>query len=317
MASDLPKNLDFLLNQEWVEEFFTRNSEKIFQVANAKIEVLYINRAFNMAPQSYIMFYNLKVNGQEQKIRASSSTLVSRSRTFEIMQYIYSYGFNDKNIGSPEPICYFKDLNLMLYHNITGMPLLYLLEEKIDHSPSIILAAKAIKKIHQIPPPTFDLPEPQWDMNLKRISKYFDRVKIEKKITKIKINLNRFQKVFCHGDFQPNNLIVKEQKMTVIDFGSVRLAPPEFDLASFATQLEIMLYRAGSYNQFETLKNLFLNEYDIFDHQCFFGYSFYHSLFILDSLIAFFEDDPNPDKSEVSNAIRFWNNKINNFLNEN
>lgn len=315
IKNNLPTNLEFLLEKKWVNDFFNKNSEQVFG-SKKNFELVRIDRAYAMSPQSYNILYQFRINEQLFSIRASSSTLASRNQTYKTLKFVYENGFSGNKITVPKPIFYFEDINLMLYQNVTGPVLLYELKniyEKLE--PKILLAAQALKKIHQLSKPGFNLSGPKWEFKIDRINRYLHK---EDKINEILINLNELLKNistnFCHGDYQPNNLIIGEGKITIIDFGSVCLAGKELDIASFICQLETMLQRENNLQIFENLKKIFLENYGNYDKKYFEAYSFYHSLQILDSLIAFFENDPHPDKAEVSSAINHWTKKINKMI---
>jgi len=316
MENNLPENLDFLLDKDWVRDFFKKNSETIFG-SQKEIEVTQIDRAYAMAPQSYIMLYTLEVDDEKRFIRASSSTLVSRELTLKTMKYVYESGFSEGQILSPEPIKYFPEYNLMLYYNVSGPVLLYELGKNNDElKPKIILAARALKQFHSIAPPEFDLNKPDWNFQLERINRFITNIEpIKSLLNKYNNDLKEGKKIFCHGDYQPNNLIIGD-KITVIDFGSVCLAQKELDISSFITQLEIMLLRSENLDLFEDLKKSFVNEYGEFEKKYFQIYSFYHSLLILDSMIAFLENDKDTDKAEVKRSIIYWINKIQAMITE-
>lgn len=317
MKNSLPLNLDFLLSKEWVNDFFHKNYEKIFGFKK-EFQITRIDRAYAMAPQSYNMLYQLQDDEQLYSIRASSSTLVSRSQTYRILKFVYENGFSGKEISVPKPIYYFEDINLMLYQNVTGEVLLYELKKTQEElAPKILLVAKALKKIHQLPKPDFNLDGPKWEFKIDRIDRYLhEKDKIEKIIAKTNNALDGDSVVFCHGDYQPNNLIVGDGKITVIDFGSACLANKELDLASFICQIETMLLRSENLSIFENLKKIFFENYGNYDKNYFNDYSFYYCLQILDSLIAFFDNDPNPDKTEVSTAIDYWSKKIKKMISD-
>ena len=122
--------------------------------------------------------------------------------------------------------------------------------------------------IHNLPQPGFESQDP----NL--LFEKFNNEGIASRYKNLANNLNiilaelkhRIIKnqtsVYCHGDFNPNNLIYQESTISLIDFGSTCIFNPELDLASFITHLRIILTKKKHFENFETLKNVFLQTYN-------------------------------------------------------
>lgn len=314
------KDLNFLLNKEKIQLFLSDNVKDLFG-GNFSIEVLELERANTYNSRSYNVFYKVKINDQIHNIRVSASLDFSKQKEFQILSYIYSHGFNDGKIQVPKPLEFFNEFNLFFYESMPGKTLVSNLKNKDFLNKKIDLIAKALKKFHTLPKPNFELWNPEKILNYKdfeRWALYKFYPNLTKSIDKIIKPLKKriYQQKsddFCHGDYQPTNLIVYNEKIFILDFGTSCLLDREYDISNFINQLEIMLKRYGDITIYDSLKNKFLSEYGCFNLEKF---DLYSAMIQLRILVTFcFSQDSGREENrpyipEVYNNMRKSFNKI-------
>lgn len=266
------KNLDFLLNQSHVEKILNQNSNKIFG-ENFPIKLISLARSHTYNPEAYNLLYKIDRNNHEEFLRVSSSRIFSKESDYQIMDYLYSNGFNHGEFLVPRPIVFLKEKNLLFYENVDGRRLTNIWNKGIEISKKLVSdAANLLKKIHAMPLPNYSLFDTELlfeKFNIESINNRFPELgnnKIRKIIQDIKIKLKKNNsKVLCHGDFNPNNILVVQDKMYIIDFGLTCIFYKEIDLASFLTHLRLMLHQVSQSDNFDILKNIFISNYGEYD----------------------------------------------------
>lgn len=288
----MDKDLNFLLDKEKVEEFINQRSQDLFGSAD-HVEVVEISRTATYNKSSYNVLYKIKVGDSVKEIRASASQQISKKANFQLLKFIYEHGFDTGQCLIAKPWGYFEDSNVMFYENIQGKPLMVELTDDPDELISKIkLCAQILKKIHGLPKPDIAL----WNANdffefkdLERgaLQIYYPAVArvLDNLILQIKEKIDQKKlPSFCHGDFNPNNLIIHQNKIYVLDFDMVSLIDKEYDLVNFIDQLQIMTKRFGNFENFETFKKEFLSSYGDYDIG---KYNLYNALVHLRILATF------------------------------
>jgi len=307
----LPTNLDFLLDKEWMQVFFNKEAEKIFK-KNAQITLTSVERSKSFAPESYNMFYKITMDGQPLLLRASASTIAEKETAFKVMEHLYSHGLSEAVIRVPKPYYFFREHNLMLYQDAPGLMLSDLIgEDKNAFEEKLYYCGIGLKSIHAVPVPSFSLAQPKWEFNRQKISRCVPQTDalFGSRLTESLCVTQPLKNVFCHGDFQPKNIVAGES-LYVIDFNSVTLAAKELDISCFINQLEIMLKRYGDLNDFDLFYKRFLEGYGDFDQKIYDAYSYLWQIDILQALISLLEEDPNADKEQLKSAIDYWIKKF-------
>lgn len=269
-------DLGFLLDKEQAQSFLMANVKDIFGIATS-LEILELERAYTYNNRAYNVFYKIKIGDQVKDIRASASLDLPKEKEFKILSFIYNHGFDSGEILVPKPLAFFKDHNLFFYESLPGKTFIFDLKNKDLLDTKIRFAAKALKKLHNLPKPDFEL----WNVDNFLNYKDFEGWDLFKFYPNLAKSLNEIvlplkEKIyqqksddFCHGDYQPANLIFFDDKIFILDFGTVCLLDREYDIASFINQLEIMLKRYGDIAIFENLKKEFLTEYGDFNMEKF------------------------------------------------
>lgn len=307
----LPENLDFLKDKNWVEDFLNQNSENIFG-QKFEVKVVEIERSKSFAPEVYNMLYKISLSGESRNLRASSSTLRERETTFKIMDYLYRNGFSSGEFLVPQALKFFPELNLMFYFDAPGKMMKdFIKDDKESFGLKVKEAGLALKHFHEIKKPDFLLPQMDWAIDEAKILEYAPDLKdiID---AKLEINLEKAKSEadFCHGDYQLKNIIFGD-KVAIIDFGASVFAHKELDVACFLTQLEIMLCRyAGTVENFEFYKKEFIAVYGNFDRELYDIYDYLFSFQIFQALTVIYEKDENADKDELLSSIDYWAKRI-------
>lgn len=285
-------DLNFLLDKEKVEEFINQISQDLFGSPD-HIEITEISRTATYNKSSFNVLYKIKVDGNKKEIRVSASQQISKKANFQLLKFIYENGFDSGEFLIAKPLGYFEDFNLMFYENIQGKPLISELATSLSELVlKVKLCAQMLKKIHGLPKPEISL----WDANnffefkeLERgaLQNYYP--KIATKLDDILVNIKKKidsdkTTVFCHGDFQPSNLIINQDEIYVLDFDLVSLLDKEYDIANFISQLRIMTKRFGNFENFKTLEKEFLFNYGQYDLE---KYNYYEALVDIRILATF------------------------------
>lgn len=285
-------DLNFLLDKDKVEKFLNEKAQELFGAPD-RVEILEIKRTATYNKSSYNVLYKIKINDKLWEIRASASEQLSKKANFELLKFIYNHGFDQGQFLIAKPLGFFEDSNVMFYENIQGKPLMTELgEDVVALTSKIKLCAGILKKIHGLPEPEVKL----WNANdffeFKKLERgalqiYYPAVarELDNLIMKIKEKIDKNKTPeFCHGDYNPNNLIINRDKIYVLDFDMVSFIDKEYDLANFVDQLQIMTKRFGNFENFETFKKEFLISYGDYDVD---KYNLYDALVNLRILATF------------------------------
>lgn len=302
------KDLNFLLDKSKVEDFLSQRSQEIFG-EKKQIQILEIDRTSTYNKSSYNIMYKIQLGDEIKEIRASASEQLSKKTNFELLKFIYTNGFNQGDFLIAKPLEYFEDFNIMFYEHIEGKPLMVeLTNSPKELSEKIKLCARLIKKFHGLPKPEVSL----WNANdffeFKNLERgalkiYYPKIAtaLDSIVTQIKEKISIKNTLsFSHGDFQPNNLIISENKIYVFDFDLACMIQKEFDLANFVNQLRIMTKRFGNFEHFENLKKEFLSQYGQYDQT---EYDLYEALVNLRILATFCVSQGREDNIEYMSFI--------------
>lgn len=286
------KSLNFLLNKNEAEDYFNQKSRELFGTAG-EVTILDINRSETYNQSSYNILYKMLISGQMKEIRASASEQLSKKEKYRLLIYIYENGFDKGKFLVAKPLGYFEDYNIMIYENVSGEPFM---RELDDRQEDLVLkvkrCAQTLKKIHTLQKPDVSLWNADEFFEFKDLEKgalkiYYPKIldALDDIILQIKKRIDkRSLPVLCHGDFHPNNLIISEDQVYVLDFDLACFIDKEYDVANFVNQLRVMIKRYGDHKNFETLKKEFLFEYSQYDLE---KYKHYEALVNLRILVTF------------------------------
>lgn len=262
-------NYLFLTDKIETQKFLNENSIRIFG-QDCKIEILDIKRfkTFN-EENSLNVYYELKVNDVNLNIRVSTSTFLEKEHDYNVMKYFFNNGFDHGSFLVPQPLAYLKGEKILIYKDVPGRKLTDLIERNDNLEKYVKDCSALAKKIHSVKIPNFSVFDPKLlfvDFKFEKIEKRFTKAKNMPLIVQsIESNLPKDGvKVLCHGDFNPNNILIDDDKICLIDFSMTTIFYKEIDLASFLSHSRIML---NDESKFEKLKDLFLNSYGDFDER--------------------------------------------------
>ena len=77
-------------------------------------------RSNTFNPDALNGFYNLQINGQQRRVRVSTSTFLLKLHDFNTMNYLYNHGFNQPPFTVPKPIAYLEDEQILFYEDAVG-----------------------------------------------------------------------------------------------------------------------------------------------------------------------------------------------------
>lgn len=291
---------DNFLDKDWVKDFFNQNALNIFG-EQQKVIVNQIKRSKNLNPTSYNILYDLMVGGEQLFVRASTSTKYDVDYSFKTMELLYNHGFNTGDIQVPRPYVFFDEFNLMFYKDVPGE----IFKKSLNDDIAVLIkkvkmSALALKKIHSVEKLDYHVWDHDWGYNNEKIIANFKELGAKLPVMRkelLDIVRADSKPCLCHGDFQPDNIVFNEDKLYVIDFGSVTLADRELDIASFIIKIKTMLPVNGDSSNFESLKAEFLNSYGDFDKQKFKAYTALYSLRILNSFLEFPDYENNKEQT--------------------
>lgn len=266
---------DFLLDKKMAEKFLNNKLGKIFKT---RLSIVEIKRFKTYNLNNYNILYKIKNDQELFEIRISTSKYMSKTVDYTAMKFFYNHGFSKGNYITPEPLVFLEKDNLLIYKNIEGAKLSDLLES-YNINELVGNSADLLKKIHLLKDENLKLFNPEnWFIHYdyeNLIQKFSKAKNLKKIISNIKESLSKEDsKCICHGDFQPNNIIINQEQICLIDFGMTCIFYPEVDLASFLTHLRMLLKNEVKYIN---LKKLFLQSYGPYNEKI---------LYLLMSLIS-------------------------------
>lgn len=281
----------YLLDKAKAQDLFQKYSVEIFG-SQSQIHVLDLKRSNTYNPDNYNIYYLLELDGNQRKIRLSTSRILSKKDDFLLMNYFFKNGFQNSQFIVPKPLAYLEQENIFIYEDVLGHKFSDLLSEIDDLNSRVNSAATLLKNIHGIANPDFELKSSDFifeNYNYQLIEDAYPalRGKLAPLINGIKEKLIVSPLDFCHGDYNPNNLLFQNDKIVVIDFGSSCFLKKELDLASFLVHLEIMLQKINKASLFTELKKSFLSQYGSYNEDYFQSLSFVINLRLLEIAMVY------------------------------
>src|SRR5215204_2527453 len=172
----------------------------------------------------------------------------------------------------PEPIAYLPELKLLLQGRAPGRALYEYIDHPAEALKPVSFTARWLAKLHKtrvtgVPV----LPMEYEEMKLHNYRDVLMRIcpqfaaRVESFAERILSSLEALdprQVVPTHGDFQPKNIYILRNRVTVIDFDRFALAHPARDVGHFIGQSMTMSYaRTGSFEEIEPWNTAFLKVY--------------------------------------------------------
>jgi Phosphotransferase enzyme family len=278
--------VDYFLNEAFVSNFFEAHVLSKLKLSGFRILKCEINRLKSRRRKPAIEFklwlYN-KNNSDNHKQQQTSVNLVGKWRndellkeTFDLLQELWSKRFHsgdDDYLKISKPIAYFPDYNLMLASKAGGIELGKMLMEG-DASMLenyIMQAASWLAKLHSIDVrsgrafsiETEEAKLRHWSEHLcflypdfaEKISNLFSLILDKER------SLDSKCFVLIHGDYNPNNIFVDGNDITVIDLEQSCIFDPALDLGYFIAKLISAKRKYNLPLDVEDLEKRFLDKY--------------------------------------------------------
>jgi len=332
------KSIKFLLNQDWVKDFFSKKISQYFpqkQLINCEIEPLKIYLDY----KSVVIRYRLELSDEKNNI--SEKNIIGKAEKPEQNSYIltdysttkflWEQGLNDI---VPRPLEYLAAFNLYLYEFVPGY---FLQELSIKHKDQEFLGkipavVEGLKRIHELKGLKKKQKEENWKGDLRLVKKYWPAA-LDKTLLWVKgcrLLRKKYRKYFdtkfykiTHGDFYSRNILVNKDQIKLIDFSNSAVYDPLNDVGNFLINTELMF----EYDFPDNYRRLMKKVEDIF-FQNYFSRpitkeeKFKINYFILTNLIriiafcAMSEESKNPPQQSsiiMDKLIKFGEEKYNNL----
>lgn len=195
------------------------------------------------------------------------------ARTFESMKLLWSEGFaEDRLLTIPEPIAFVPSMRLLLQGLAPGEALYTYIDDPGKALEPVGLTARWLAKLHgtriagsPVLPPGYEETKLRTyrDVLMRICPAFAPRIGYFAQYILVSLKaLDPRQVVPTHGDFQPKNVSIFGDRVTVIDFDRFALAHPARDLGHFVGQSMTMSYaRTGSFEEIKPWNAAFLDEY--------------------------------------------------------
>jgi hypothetical protein len=195
------------------------------------------------------------------------------SLTFQAMNQLWLNGFAHDHLTIPEPLAYLAELSLLLQAQAPGKALYLYLDDPATALEFVRLTARWLAKLHRagIDSPRVLLPAQDEEKLatyraalVQACPRFAERLADLTDRTVASLTaLPPGQVVPTHGDYQPKNILMHRNRVTVIDFDRFALTHPARDLGHFLGQCMTMSYvRTGSFEAIEPWNAAFLGEYE-------------------------------------------------------
>lgn len=195
------------------------------------------------------------------------------AEVFDSMVRLWSEGFaDDPALTIPEPLAYLEDRRLLLQSPAPGRALYQDLDAPASALGRVRLAARWLAKLHAGPLAGIPVVAPAQEREklsvhrsvltdvCPQVAPRIDR--LAEFVAASSATQSPRDGVPTHGDFQPKNIFVSGERVTVIDFDRFGVALPARDLGHFVAQsLTMSCSRTGSFDQIASWNAAFLDEY--------------------------------------------------------
>lgn len=192
---------------------------------------------------------------------------------FEVMQQLWQDGFgSDRALTIPEPFDYLPESRLLLQGRAPGRSLYTYLAHPAAGLRHVARVAHWLAKLHGAR--LKGAPTWLFEHEQQKVLNYRDTLvrlfptmgtriaAIANYVLGAVRALDAGPHVPTHGDFQPKNIYIGSDQVTVIDFDRFALAHPARDLGHFVCQCMTMSYvRSGSFEAISAWNAVFLDEY--------------------------------------------------------
>lgn len=246
-----------------IEKILRCNLDLIYP-GNRDIKIRNSHRYLSLSKKSFVVRCEIELFSKKnyrKNIWISSSSKFSKEKNFLINKFLWEKDFKEY-LAVVKPLCYLKDTNFFIYEDAPGTSLNDLIKNK-DPKTTIAVqkSAQWLAKFYSVP---------FGGLIKDRLKLYVNWQAIEQKCLNFSIIKQKFETFFdtiqqdaltlIHGDFQPNNIILNDKDLYVIDFDLAALSNPLMDLAVFQTQMKLRCLELDDLNFYEKLDKIFFDQ---------------------------------------------------------
>lgn len=275
--------LDLASVQELLTEELPKKWPNIKDLVVEQVKI--IKKSFHNNYYNLVTAYPLSFleNGQKKEmvIYSSAHSNESRKQTMANLQLIWNKGIPNAEFQTNQPLFYETGSNAFFYVGLPGINLYHYFHEnnQIAIEESVNATAKWLARLHSLTLGMVNWPEsreqrvidvaPGKKKALDRIQKvcpeYYQRFVRLYEILE-KRELSHWPKnedlTMIHGDLHPENVLVNDQGVAIIDWADASLGDPIRDLGSFIQQLSFMGHRAiDDNNYWQLMQDKFIKAY--------------------------------------------------------
>jgi len=195
-------------------------------------------------------------------LRGSSDPKEKRLKSYKILKALWDTGFNEGHFVVPKPLGYFPEDKILLYENYPALSLMQRFESGQNHFIEKIQSSlEWLATFHEnqnfpVPEIPADPKQTQEDEQhltaalCEKFPRQAERIKsvVEAVAIAEKSLLDPSKFILVHGDFQPNNILIGDGQIAVIDFNDALIYDELFDIEYFITQTEYIYKRCRGSN---------------------------------------------------------------------
>lgn len=276
-APMITKSIPLFANPDYVDKFLKQQKKQLNLIRPwQQLTVKNLRLSMREGDQKLISQYTLRYpNGSRYqlmaKIRMERGDDLAK-QSYQILKILWGWPATKKLIS--QPLRFYQPHHLYIYKKTLGQSLAEKIESgslnKKQITSCIKQAAQVLASLHALPTTKFDKISFTNNYNIKQQIKWLDYHLQRQPNFKNKINLVLVKKIkrlsqakpkklsFIHGDFQLQNLIIKNSKIKLIDFDNSEINDPAIDVGNFLNQIN---YKGLLKNQAPFLRRTFLEEY--------------------------------------------------------
>lgn len=265
------KDIFKILEKKYVEKLLQKKKNLYFPfLKNKKILNIQIEKKTpGWVKESCLARYKIFFSDSSTKtVWATAKIGESKKRTFEVLNHLYSQGFDQGFFQVPQPLDYLKQQNALFYRGAKGNSLQLLLEKKKLPLRLFRKLAEFLFQIHsqgfkKVKAKNLKLKDyKQCLSKLKELTPFYrSRCPSPKKINFLK-ELEKGNN-FIHGDFYPSNIIIGQNQIFLIDFDKAGKGNFLLDLLSFYFWFELPRIKSFqlSPREIQKRREVFLRHY--------------------------------------------------------
>jgi thiamine kinase-like enzyme len=272
----MPKNIFKSIDSSFMDSFFKEKKNVFFpELKNKKIKQIKTKQISPVwATKTCLARYQIFFDDNTQRIvRGTAKTKSSKKNVWQIMNHLYSNAPASEELSVPRPLSYLKEINLLLYQEVPGIPLVSILEKSSfsQKKSSLKKAASWLSWLHKVTT-SEKLNSADFIGSIGYQKAYFEIKKIvpeinflpSQKVLELIDSAWANEKTIIHNDFYPGNSVVGKKTFFGIDFDRAGLGPSLMDVAAlisfFDFSKKMWPYKMAK-KESEILKKVFIEEY--------------------------------------------------------